>query len=110
LFYYFKVFQSFFPDDWPVPKSFKNVLELEKHAEYVLKERKSQLVKTNGFGAILRLFPPVYLASEGNYKGYSAIISKLSGKMIWTPQPGQVQGTGRAFQNYLVAEMEKILF
>ncbi len=44
LFYYFKVFQSVFPDEWPVPKNFKNVLELEKHAEHVLKERKSQLV------------------------------------------------------------------
>jgi hypothetical protein len=110
LFYYFKVFQSVFPDDWPVPEKFGTVHELEKHASLVLKERKSQLVKTNGFGAILRVFPRVYAASNGTYKGYSELISKLSGKISWRPQPGEIYGTGKAFQNHLVGKMESVMF
>jgi DGQHR domain-containing protein len=116
LFYYFKAFQSVFPDDWPVPENFKEkdelkkINELEKHAALVLKERRSQLVKTNGFGAILRVFPCVYTASGGTYKGYREQVLKLVGKISWRPQPGEAYGTGKAFQNHLVSIMESILF
>jgi DGQHR domain-containing protein len=107
LFFYFKSFQKTFPEDWPVPLNFEDDNELELYATHVLKERKSQLVKTNGFGAILRLFPEVYMLAEMNFKGYIEIIGRLNGKIKWT-NDGSI-GTGKAYQDKLLKEMKIIL-
>ena len=80
LFFYFKAFQNLFPDDWPVPLYFNNKDDLEMHAEYVLKSRKSQLVKTNGFGAIMRLFPLVYKEGNREYDDYYSFYNHSKGE------------------------------
>lgn len=103
LFYYFRAFQQSFPEDWPVPLAFNNNKELEKHAFNVLKIRKSQLVKTNGFGAILRAFPKVNELSKNNENNYLAIIERLIGKIEWIPT--STTGTGKAFQDSLLRKI-----
>lgn len=107
LFYFFKSFQKTFPDDWPVPLSFENDDELENYSIKVLKEKKSQLVKTNGFGAILRLFPDIYKRSKKDYKSYLEIIEKLKGHIKWTNDG--TMGTGKGYQDKLLKEMKKTL-
>lgn len=109
LFFYFKAFQRVFPNDWPVPENFSNVNELDNYADFVLKERKSQLVKTNGFGAIVKIFPIIHKRSGGSYKGYVNEISKLSSKISWIQDPSKPQGTGKKFQDYLYKEMCRVL-
>lgn len=102
LFYYFKAYQNTFPDDWPVPRNFNNNEELDKHADYVLKVRKSQLVKTNGFGAIMRAFPKINdLISD--YKDYDSLIEKQKGKVSWVNF--EATGTGKALQNKILKEI-----
>ena len=107
LFLYFKAFQITFPDDWPVPIDFNSIEELEKHSYEVLKIRKSQLVKTNGFGAILRAFPEINIMSNNNSEKYKSIINKLSDKISWIPS--ETTGTGKAFQNKLYKEIIEII-
>lgn len=107
LFFYFKAFQKTFPEDWPVPLKFENDNQLEVHASQVLKERKSQLVKTNGFGAILRLFPDVFRLAESNFNGYMEIVGRLNGKIKWT-NDGSV-GTGKGYQDKLLKEMKNVI-
>jgi|SRR6218665_247100 len=106
-FYYFRAFQRTFPDDWPVPMIFKNIVELENHAYKVLKSRKSQLVKTNGFGAILRAFPIVNRLAENDMSKYESYILKLKTKIEWIPTG--TTGTGKAFQDSLYRRVIEIL-
>lgn len=110
LFVYFKVFQELFPEDWPVPVEFSNYIELEKYSENVLNVRKSQLVKTNGFGAIMKLFPLVYKKmSSHNVSDYYFFLLPLENKMSWTYDANIPSGTGIAFQNHLFKQMKEIL-
>ncbi|MCG3708451.1 DGQHR domain-containing protein [Aliarcobacter butzleri] len=59
LFFYFKAYQNVFPDDWTVPVDLDKFreIELKERSIFILKDRKSQLLKTNGFGAIIKAFP-----------------------------------------------------
>ncbi|MGN6297574.1 MAG: DGQHR domain-containing protein [Ginsengibacter sp.] len=107
LFYYFKAFQKTFPEDWPVPIQFNSVDELDSYANYVLKIRKSQLVKTNGFGAILRAFPFITQTANQNAKLYEEIISKLRGNISWTIS--ESVGTGKALQDLLYKQIIELL-
>lgn len=111
LFLYFKSFQKVFEADWPVPLENKSEEELEKYADKVLKEKKSQLVKTNGFGAILKLFPHIYKKiNNKDFKNYFEKISKLKGNISWIPDKTKVDGTGKKFQNSIYEKMYKIIF
>ena len=110
LFYYFRAFQTVFPEDWPVPKQFEDIRKLEEHAAFVLKERRSQLVKTNGFGAILRVFPRLHEVSGVSLRGYLNRIERLREKISSKPQIGEIFGEPRPFKNHLVEKMESILF
>lgn len=107
LFMYFKAYQRVFPKDWPVPENVTNINELEKYADHVLKTRKSQLVKTNGFGAILRAFPLINMKTDGSFKSYLTLIEKLEDKISWVPT--DVTGTGKAFQNKIYGKIEEII-
>lgn len=107
LFYYFAAFQKTFPDDWPVPLVVKSDVGVDAHASTVLKIRKSQLVKTNGFGALLRVFPRFFELSHGRPETYLELVGKLKHRIDWTRPTA---GTGKAYQNSLVAEIEKIVF
>lgn len=109
LFYYFRAFQKIFPKDWPVPRHYIDYNELDEYSYQVLRERKSQLVKTNGFGAILRLFPEVYDMSEKTLEGYIKIIGQLKNKISWVQDPDMPMGTGKNFQTYLMNRMREIL-
>lgn len=110
LFYYFKSYQVTFPEDWPVPVTFQNDEQLYQHAYEVLVVRKSQLVKTNGFGAIMKVFPEIYVQSNNEYKKYLQIIEKLKGNISWIIDPKQPTGTGKSYQNFLVDKIKSILF
>lgn len=101
LFYYFRAFQKAFPNDWPVLINYNSISELEKHADFVLKERKSQLVKTNGFGAIIRAFPKILARCENDPNRFMDIINPLSTKMQWT----NLEGTGKSLQNRIYSEL-----
>lgn len=107
LFYYFKAFQKAFPNDWPVPLNFKTNEEIEAHSNKVLKIQKSQLVKTNGFGAIMRLFPEIYKTTKGDYNNYVELISKLKNNITWANDG--TMGTGKGYQNKLLQEMKTTL-
>lgn len=104
-FFYFSAFQSVFPDDWPVPRDIMSLIELDRYASKVLVERKSQLTKTNGFGAISRVFPLVYKLTDGTYDSYVSIVKTFKG-IRWE---GQASGTGRALQNQLAEKMIQCL-
>lgn len=110
LYYYFRSFQKVFPEDWPVPLNFNDFEEIDKYADKVLRERNSQLVKTNGFGAILKLFPDVYKKSDGTFNSYLNVISKLEGKISWTINANKPRGTGKQFQDHLVKIIREELF
>ena len=97
LFYYFRAFQKTFPDDWPVLLNYQSVKALEEHADQVLKQRKSQLVKTNGFGAIVRAFPHFYNACNSDPEKFFDTINSLKGQIKWV----NLEGTGKALQNSL---------
>ncbi len=106
LFKYFRAFQETFPDDWPVPRDLKSHKELEEHEEMVLKYRKSQLLKTNGFGAILKLFPDVYHQTKGNSDKFKLLISRLH-EYDWTLP--QATGTGKGIQGKIKDELKTLL-
>ncbi len=103
LFYYFKAYQSNFPNDWPVPINFKNNNEVDIYAEKTFKINKSQLVKTNGFGAILRAFPEILKIADYKYENFESIVKKQVGKISWTKD--SETGTGKALQNNLVEQI-----
>lgn len=105
LFYYFRAFQKTFPNDWPVLLDYQSLRELEDHADEVLKQRKSQLVKTNGFGAIVRAFPYVLDSCNNEPEKFFDKIGNLKGQMEWI----NLEGTGKSLQNGLYNQiLEKI--
>ena len=111
LFYYFSAFQDTFPEDWPVKRG-ADISINKEYANYVLKTRRSQLVKTNGFGAIMMLFPLVYskvkdVENKNLYYDYLSIVSELQDSMNWTSE--EYQGTGKKFQNIIFEKMRAIL-
>lgn len=101
LFWYFKAYQINFPDDWTVPQFFQSNKDLDLHAELVLKRRKSQLLKTNGFGAIMRAFP-FLLEKTSQPKDFVDIVNKQVGRINWIPKNS---GTGKVIQNHLYKEI-----
>jgi DGQHR domain-containing protein len=109
LFFYYSAFQRVFPDDWPVPIHYKDYADLDNFSNSVLTRKKSQLVKTNGFGAIMLLFPDVYRISKKTFESYFEIISKLKNKIQWVEDPTNPQGTGKKFQNFLLNKMRELL-
>lgn len=107
LFKYFKAYQRVFPQDWPVPENVTDLKELDRYADIVLKNRKSQLVKTNGFGAILRAFPLIYSKTDGSFKSYLSQIKQLENRISWVSN--ETTGTGKAFQNKIYNQIKNII-
>lgn len=105
LFYYFRAYQKTFPEDWPVLLNYDSLNQLDEHATKVLKDRKSQLVKTNGFGAIVRAFPHIYKSCNNDPERFFEVINNLKDKMKWI----DLEGTGKGLQNGLFNQIiEKI--
>ena len=98
---------------WPVweSKDYVNSQRFFEHSDYVLKVQKSQILKTNGFGAIMLLMPYVVnnLESNYDYKNYYMLLSKLSGKIDWINDDTIKQGTGKKTQNSVKQKMINIL-
>lgn len=105
LFYYFRAYQKTFPEDWPVLLEYHSLAQLDEHASKVLKDRRSQLVKTNGFGAIVRAFPHIFNTCNHNPEIFFEVIGNLKNKIEWT----NLEGSGKALQNWLLNQIiEKI--
>lgn len=113
LFLYLKCFQRIFCDVWPVlePKCYMNNQEFFDYSNLVLKVQKSQILKTNGFGAIMLLMPNVVdmVGSDCSYKNYYKILESLKGKMDWINDDTIKQGTGKKTQNAVKQKMLSIL-
>lgn len=132
LFYYFSAFQRVFPYEWPVlgEKQFqgnfveggfrdlineKNLQEFadirEEYSRYVLRDKKSQLLKTNGFGAIIKLFPKVYnvCGKEAKFIEYMQVIKRLDGKVDWCADEVLTSGTGAKIINKVYEKLEGII-
>ena len=107
LFYYYRSFQRVFPQEWPVPEWADNDEIIRNYSDGVMKENKSQILKTNGFGALMLVYPLVYKAvKEQNFESYFEIISKLEDKIDWCRDSLLTSGTGKKVQN---AIKERIL-
>lgn len=109
LFFYFYAFQEIFPKQWPVLKIYKDYEEFLKYSKDVLKEKKSQLLKTNGFGAIMYLFPEVYKSiSKHDYKSYYDLIIKLK-SIDWCNDEILKGGTGEKTQKAMANKLRGLL-
>ncbi|MGM0778958.1 MAG: DGQHR domain-containing protein [Bacillota bacterium] len=96
LFVYFEAIRDTFPSDWPVLK--ENPKD-ENHIKKILKEKKSQLAKTLGVGAFLKILTEVLqditnnqmeslnnLDTEVLYKIFKEKFNNLKGKVLWNEQ------------------------
>lgn len=84
IFFYLKSYQRIFKNQWPVLENVDNMEFFYQHSDQVLKIDKSQALKTNGFGAIMRAFPKVYKAVDNqDFQSYYEIVSRLKDKVDW---------------------------
>jgi len=79
---------------------------MEEYARVVLKVRNSQLVKTNGFGAILRAFPRIFEIAGEKSSNFLKLIEKQVGRVNWIKPEGA--GTGTGYQKNLLDQILKI--
>lgn len=105
LFTYFRAYQKVFQSDWPVlldenRKEENEYISDEEYAEKVLKIHKSQLVKTTGFGGIMKAFPYIYERKKGGHS-YLQIIKQLKDKIDWKKS----YGTGKKAQGLIKKEI-----
>ncbi|MFR0018741.1 MAG: DGQHR domain-containing protein [Paraclostridium sp.] len=107
LFSYFRAYQRTFPKDWPLKLESQDmsIEELDNYSKQVLIINKSQLLKTTGFGAIMNAFEYIYKKSQGDYKNYYNIVSKLKGNISWR----HISGTGKSKQKELSNRIIDIL-
>lgn len=89
---YFEVLQRTFPEDWPKPLAKHTDEDIDAFSHKVLKVRKSQLAKTNGITAMLRLYNWL---TENRIDSYA--VEALAGEVDWT----EPIGTGGAAQTRL---------
>ncbi len=114
LFLYLKAFQRVFPKYWPVLENNKydSVREFMNFSDKILKVDKSQILKTNGFGAIMLLFPYVIekIGRDNceSFSSYLEIIEKLEG-INWINDDVISQGTGKKIQKNMMLKMQKII-
>lgn len=101
LFYYFRAFQRVFFDQWPVLENYTEYEEFRNYSLKIMKVDKSQILKTNGFGGIMKAFPTIYdyLKRNGelSYNAYHNIIERLKGEIDWCKD--FTEGTGAKNQD-----------
>lgn len=100
LFYYFRAFQRVFSNQWPVLEKYTEHEEFRNHSLKVMKVDKSQILKTNGFGGIMKAFPTIYKSLENTkrtYQDYHCVVEHLSDKIDWCNDFNQ--GTGAKNQD-----------
>lgn len=102
LFCYFRAFQRVFFNQWPVLESPNSYTEFQAHSLRVMKEQKSQMLKTNGFGGIMKAFPTIYRHLTANknvgYIDYQNLVEHLKG-FDWVNDPILKSGTGAKNQD-----------
>lgn len=109
LFYYFAAFQRIFSNYWPVKEKWTNYNDFLLYSKKVLREDKSQLLKTNGFGAILYLFPEVYKSlSNHDYQSYYNKIIKLK-SIDWCKDEILIGGTGEKTQKEMYRKLKSMI-
>lgn len=99
IYYYLKCFQRIYQDQWPVLEGAEtNSEKFTRHSRYVLIENKSQILKTNGFGAIMEVFPIVYKnINEKKFSSYFDMLKRLDNKdkIDWFKNEIVTQGTSK---------------
>ncbi|MDR4137254.1 DGQHR domain-containing protein [Bacillus thuringiensis] len=128
---YFNAIREVFPDDWPVSIGDIN---LSEKAHYVLKEKKSQLPKTLGIGAMLKVFPRIFNQVDKQipenkddktyYRKLKSLfieeLQKIQGKIVWSQadhkeaiEQGKeviyIEGSNRVAINNLAEEILKVI-
>ena len=108
---YLKSYQRSFPEQWPVLEECKDDKIFWNHSNEVLKKQKSQMLKTNGLGGILRAFPTIYKTITKNavFKDYYNLISTLKGKINWSSDDVFTQGTGAKNQEKVKGKILNLL-
>lgn len=112
LFLYLKCFQRVFKHQWPVMEKseYAKLSKFYQHSNDTLKNMKSQILKTNGFGALMMLFPEVYEeVSVCNYDEYFSIIKRLKSRIDWSSDPILTQGTGKKNQKKMKDKLKELL-
>ncbi len=109
--YYLKSFQRLFQDQWAVLENAKDEQEFWNHSNRVMKELKSQMLKTNGLGGILRAFPKIHdsLGLNPTYKQYFELLGSLKGKIDWCSDSIFTEGTGAKNQDKIKIHLLKLL-
>lgn len=110
LFFYFRAYQRVFFYQWPVLEDFSNYEDFRNHSCKVMKEDKSQMLKTNGFGGMMKAFPTIYKSlekTERTYQDYHSVIERLKGKIDWCNDFNQ--GTGAKNQDKVKDRILEIL-
>lgn len=109
--YYLKSFQMVFPEQWPVLDSFESNEKFWEHSNTVLKINKSQMLKTNGLGGILKAFPSIYksLGKNPTFEQYFNLIKQLENKIDWVKDDMFTQGTGAKNQDKVKIKILKSL-
>ena len=80
VFFYLKAFQRVFQEQWAVLEDAPDVSSFRIHSEINMKDKKSQALKTNGLGAIIRAFPIVYSSVVSqDYQSYYDIVNRMNG-------------------------------
>ena len=100
LFYYFRAFQRVFSNQWPVLEKYNDYNDFRSYSVKVMKVDKSQILKTNGFGGIMKAFPTIYKSlenTERTYQDYQSVIERLKDKIDWCSDFNQ--GTGAKNQD-----------
>lgn len=100
LFDYFSVLQHAFLHDWPKPLGKHGDEEIDIYSSKVLRERKSQLAKTSGMTAMLRLYN--WLTEN---RVDPSVVEVLRGEVDWTKSIG----TGGAEQTRLFKRLKQII-
>jgi hypothetical protein len=121
IYIYLKAVQRVFQEDWPVLENNKSKTEAVEYYNYVMKDKKSQLPKTLGMGALLSVFPKLFNKCENNYEEYEHYLKKIKHKVVWSKMEYLesknrlkdvifIEGTNKVAIKNLSYEIEKIMF
>lgn len=95
LYLFFRAIQYNFKNLWP--RCYENK---KKNRDY----KSTALLKTNGFGSLLKLFPDVYIYSKNHSTEYKTLLKPLQ-KFKWE----EVSGTGAQKQDEIYRNLKQII-
>ncbi|MDT1959075.1 DGQHR domain-containing protein [Carnobacterium divergens] len=98
LFKFFRSVQTTFPRDWP------NVFDSESKTNIELRTDVNVISKTNGIGALLLLFPKVFLLVRKN-KTYKEVMGLVK-SYDWSDAP---KGSGKHAQKMIYEDLKRLM-